>query len=178
MADEDGGSQFSAESGYDEAEPSLAPRAGREPADRHAYASTAGDDVPLQPTELGAQWAELIAPLGLVALTRELAVRGECVALDNGPQACTLRLRVERESLRQPALKDKLQAALEAGLQKPVQIELEAGVPQDSPALRDLARIQARQREVEQIVLDDPIARALMAQFKTARIVPGSIRSH
>ncbi|MCV2364252.1 DNA polymerase III subunit gamma/tau [Paucibacter sp. DJ1R-11] len=179
MGDEDGAAgSYAGGAAFDEGEPAQAPRGSREPAGRQSYASTAGEDVPLQPTELGAQWAALIAPMGLLALTRELAVRSECVALENGPDLCKLRLRVERESLRQPALRDKLQVALEAGLQKPVQIELEAGVPQDSPALRDLARIQARQRQVEQIVLDDPIAQALMTQFKTARIVPGSIRSH
>jgi DNA polymerase-3 subunit gamma/tau len=179
MGDEDGAAgSYAGGAAFDEGELAQTPRGGREPAGRQSYASTAGEDVPLQPTELGAQWAALIAPVGLLALTRELAVRSECVALENGPDLCKLRLRVERESLRQPALRDKLQVALEAGLQKPVQIELEAGVPQDSPALRDLARIQARQRQVEQIVLDDPIAQALMSQFKTARIVPGSIRSH
>jgi len=71
-----------------------------------------------------------------------------------------------------------LQAALVAHLQRPVQIEMEAGVAQDSPALRDLAQAQARQRSLEQIVVKDPLAQALLAQFKTARIVPGSIRSH
>ncbi|WP_271008799.1 DNA polymerase III subunit gamma/tau [Paucibacter sp. B51] len=179
MSDDDGaGASAPQGADGDDFGASAAPRAGRPAPNRQGYASTAGEDVPLQPTELGAQWAELVAPLGLLALTRELAVRSECVGLENGPAGLMVRLRVERESLRQPALRDKLQAALEAGLQMPVQIELEAGVPQDSPALRDLARIQARQREVEQIVINDPFAQTLMAQFKTARIVPGSIRSH
>ena len=57
-------------------------------------------------------------------------------------------------------------------------ILLEPGVATDSPALRDAAQAQTRQRAVEQVVLDDPLAQALMAQFKTARIVPGSIRSN
>ncbi|MCV2351928.1 DNA polymerase III subunit gamma/tau [Paucibacter sp. Y2R2-4] len=147
-------------------------------AERQAYASTAGEDVPLLPTALGERWAELVKPLGLTALTRELAVRSECVGFEEQGETWVWRLRVERESLRQPALRDKLQAALVAHLQRPVQIEMEAGVAQDSPALRDLAQAQARQRSLEQIVVKDPLAQALLAQFKTARIVPGSIRSH
>ncbi|MET0519720.1 MAG: DNA polymerase III subunit gamma/tau, partial [Burkholderiaceae bacterium] len=75
------------------------------------------------------------------------------------------------------ALRDKLQAALEAALSRPVRLEIEAGPADDSPALREAAAAQARQRAIEQIVIDDPLAQALMAQFKTARIVPGSIRS-
>ncbi|MCV2354899.1 DNA polymerase III subunit gamma/tau [Paucibacter sp. B2R-40] len=143
-----------------------------------AYASTAGADVALQPTALGERWAEQIRPMGLLALTRELAVRSECVAVEEQGDVLLWRLRVERESLRQPALKDKLQAALAAFLQRPVLIELEAGVANDSPALRDAAQVQARQRAVEQIVVQDPLAQQLLAQFRTARIVPGSIRSH
>ncbi|MCV2359110.1 DNA polymerase III subunit gamma/tau [Paucibacter sp. TC2R-5] len=143
-----------------------------------AYASTAGADVALHPTPLGERWAEQIRPMGLLALTRELAVRSECVAVEEQGETLLWRLRVERESLRQPALKDKLQAALAAFLQRPVLIELEAGVAHDSPALRDAAQVQARQRAVEQIVVQDPLAQQLLAQFKTARIVPGSIRSH
>jgi DNA polymerase-3 subunit gamma/tau len=147
-------------------------------AEQDAYASTAGADVDLRPTALGERWAEQIRPMGLLALTRELAVRSECVACEEQGETLLWRLRVERESLRQPALKDKLQAALAAFLARPVLIELEAGVAHDSPALRDAAQVQARQRAVEQIVIEDPLAQQLLAQFKTARIVPGSIRSH
>jgi len=156
----------------------MAERASRNGAERRAYQSTAGEDVPLQPTPLGELWAEQIRPMGLAALTRELAVRSQCVGREEEGDTVIWRLRVERESLRQSVLKDKLQAALEVAMQRKVLIELEAGVAHDSPALRDAAVTQARQREVEQIVIRDPLAQALMAQFKTARIVPGSIKSH
>jgi DNA polymerase-3 subunit gamma/tau len=152
---------------------------GAGPIERGAYASTAGADVQLQPTPLGERWHQLITPLGLSALTRELAMQAQGLACEEQQDGLQLwRLRVERESLRQPALKDKLQAALAAALQRPVAIELEAGVALDSPALREMAAAQARQRAVEQIVFEDPLAQALLAQFKTARIVPGSIKHH
>jgi len=153
-------------------------------ADETGYTSTAGRDVALQPTPLGERWQTLIAPLGLTALTRELAMQAQCVGVaDAGEageagEAQTWTLRVERDSLRQPALKDKLQTALVTALQRQMLIVLEAGVATDSPALRDAAQAQTRQRAVEQVVLDDPLAQALMAQFKTAKIVPGSIRSN
>ena len=143
-----------------------------------SYASTAGRDIALQPTPLGERWHVLIAPLGLTALTRELAVQAHCIGVDEQGDAQIWTLRVERDSLRQPALKDKLQTALVTALQRQILIVLEPGVATDSPALRDAAEAQTRQRAVEQVVLDDPLAQALMAQFKTARIVPGSIRSN
>jgi DNA polymerase-3 subunit gamma/tau len=147
--------------------------------DEAGYASTAGRDIALQPTPLGERWQALIAPLGLTALTRELAMQAQCIGVDEQQgEAQTWTLRVERDSLRQPALKDKLQTALVTALQRQILIVLEPGVATDSPALRDAAAAQARQRAVEQVVLDDPLAQALMAQFKTARIVPGSIRSN
>lgn len=147
-------------------------------AEGRAYASTAGTDVALRPTALGERWAEQVQALGLTALTRELAMRAECVGVEEQGDTLLWRLRVERESLRQPALKDKLQAALNDALQRAVLIELEAGVAHDSPGLRAAAQVQARQRSVEQIVIKDPLAQVLLAQFKTARIVAGSIKSH
>jgi DNA polymerase-3 subunit gamma/tau len=151
---------------------------GASAAESRAYASTAGTDVALQPTALGERWAEQVQALGLTALTRELAMRAECVGVEEQGDTLLWRLRVERESLRQPALKDKLQAALSDALQRAVSIDLEAGVAHDSPGLRAAAQVQARQRSVEQIVIKDPLAQVLLAQFKTARIVAGSIKSH
>ena len=57
-----------------------------------------------------------------------------------------------------------------------VELLLEPGTALDSPALRDAAaRAQALQR-AEQTIQTDPVVRDLMTQFKTARIVPGSIK--
>jgi DNA polymerase-3 subunit gamma/tau len=149
-----------------------------EPMREGGYASTAGADVQLQPTPLGERWAGLVKRLSLVAMPRELALQAECTLFDEQADPARYRLKVERESLRQPALKDKLQAAVSALLERAVVIELEAGVAQDSPALRDQAETQARQRQTEQFVFQDPLVQQLLAQFKTARIVPGSIKPH
>jgi DNA polymerase-3 subunit gamma/tau len=59
-----------------------------------------------------------------------------------------------------------------------VQLELEAGVASDTPAQRAGAERTRRQNEAEQIIHNDPLVQALMQQFKTARIVPGSVKFH
>src|SRR5436190_2148413 len=109
---------------------------------------------------------------------RELAMQAQCVAIEASGREQLWRLRVEREMLRAPVHRDKLQAALSQHLQQPVRIEIEAGVAEDSPAIRAGAERERRQREAEQIIHSDPLVQALMAQYKTARIVPGSVKPH
>lgn len=140
------------------------------------YLSTAVEEVTLVPTAFGERWASLVPQLGLNALARELALQAECVAIDDQASPQRWRFRVERESLRQPALQDKLQAALSAHLDVPVQLDIEAGRATDSPALRDTMATRARQRRAETIILEDPEVQQLLSQFKTARILPGSIK--
>ena len=135
----------------------------------------------LQPTALGDQWAALIRPLvadaGITAMARELALQAELLAVqpaEGGGRQWLLR--VERETLRTSALGAKLGAALQSALGEPVQLLVEAGVALDSISRRDgLARQQA-QAAAEQTIQADPAVRELMAQFATARIVPGSIK--
>jgi DNA polymerase-3 subunit gamma/tau len=134
----------------------------------------------LQPTELGERWAALVNTMtqrGLInALVRELAMQGEWLASSAGAHGALWQLRVERESLRTPALRDKLQAAVAVVHGEPVELELIDGVPLDSPALREAAARARAQQQAEQTITSDPVVRELMAQFKTARIVPGSIK--
>ena len=169
-SDEEGGAVMPAEPGGMQAP---VPASGE-----GAYASTGGRDVALQSTALGERWALQVKLLTLVALPRELAMQAECIAVDEQAEPPLWRLRVERESLRQPALVDKLQAALAAALGRAVRMDIEPGIAQDSPALREAAHGQARQREAEQIILQDPFVKEMLSQFKTARIVPGSIKPH
>ena len=49
---------------------------------------------------------------------------------------------------------------------------------EDSTTKREAAERARRQAQAEQIIHDDPLVRALMAQYKTARIVPGSVKPH
>ena len=54
--------------------------------------------------------------------------------------------------------------------------ELDSAVPQDTPARREAAERERRQQQAEATIHNDPLVRDLMTQFKTARIVPGSIK--
>ncbi len=130
----------------------------------------------------GDRWVAVVAALigagRISALVRELAVQAQCLSIDESVSPPIWHLRVEREVLRAGTQRDRLQAALCDYLGGPVVLELSAGVADDSPALRDTAERQRRQREAEQTIQDDPLVQSLMAQFKTARIVPGSVKPH
>lgn len=129
---------------------------------------------------LGDRWYALIKPLteqgSLSALARELATQGGLVAVDNSqtpPRWCVM---VERETLRATPLRDKLATVLASALGHDVELELQAGVPSDSPARRDAAERARQQAAAEETIQNDPVVQTLLAQFKTARIVPGSIK--
>jgi DNA polymerase-3 subunit gamma/tau len=159
----------------DEAELGLAPTA---PAAATPEPTQRANEVPPATTPLGDRWTELVQRLvgagAIGALVRELAVQSECVGFDDA----RIVLRVDRETLRSAANVDKLQAAIGQSLGRAVQLQVEAGTPGDSPARREAAERARRQAEAEQIIADDPLVKALMAQYKTARIVPGSVKPH
>jgi DNA polymerase-3 subunit gamma/tau len=127
-----------------------------------------------------ARWIELVRRMAeagsIVAMVRELAMQAEGVAIIEGAAEPVWRVRVERENLRTPALRERLQAAMADALRAPVRLELEAGAAVDTPAERAADERRRRQAEAEQEIQDDPLVKALLAQYKTARIVPGSVK--
>jgi DNA polymerase III subunit gamma/tau len=134
----------------------------------------------LVPTALGERWAGVVAMLaqrGLVsALVRELAFQAELVLQTDGAQP-RWRLRVERESLTGAGNVDKLRAALAEGLGiATLHLDIERGATTDTPARRDAAERERRLREAEATVRGDPFVQEMLAQFPSARIVPGSIK--
>ncbi|MBW8846456.1 MAG: DNA polymerase III subunit gamma/tau [Burkholderiales bacterium] len=142
--------------------PAQAPAAAREPdAPRRAE---------LRETPEGALWAERIAALNLVGMTGELARQAQALGCTTADGREVWALRVERESLRAPALVAKLEAALDARL------DITAGVAEDSIALRSTARAEAQQRAAEDLAAQHPMTRTLLAQFPSARILPGSVQ--
>jgi DNA polymerase-3 subunit gamma/tau len=148
------------------AEPVPVPASRPQPADEGSE---------LSPTALGERWMAVVQQLKIVALVRELAMQSELVAADEA-DAPLWRLRVERESLRNPALCEKLQAALRDLVHPALRLEVEAGKAQDSPALREAHERDRRQRQAERIIRDDPLVQQLLQRYPTARIVPGSIK--
>jgi len=131
-------------------------------------------------TPLGDRWQALVQRLAaqgsIVALARELAWQAGLVAVDENSTPPRWRLLVERETLRSQVLRDKLAAAVATELGAAVELLLEPGTPEDTPARRDAVERARRQAAAEETIRTDPVVLALMAQFKTARIVPGSIK--
>ena len=122
--------------------------------------------APMVPTEEGDFWhatvRHLVAQQAIVALVRELALQSQLVARDTGHWM----LRVERESLDQPASRERLRAALLAAGHD-VSLSVEVGAVTDSPARRNAAAAQARQRAAEEIILNDPFVQATRHDFPT-----------
>jgi DNA polymerase III subunit gamma/tau len=130
--------------------------------------------VTLNRTPEGDFWhtlvSELVAREAVTALVRELALQSQLVARDEGHWM----LRVERESLNQGANRERLQATLH-GAGHAVGLSIEVGVVSDSPARRNAAAAQARQKAAEEIIHKDSLVQDLMRDFG-AKIVPGSIK--
>ena len=125
-------------------------------------------------------WCALVARLvgagAITAMVRELAMQAECVRVTGDDAGRAWHLRVERENLRTPALRDRLQTAASEAEGHPLRLEIEAVPAVDTPAARDAAERERRQAAAERAIEEDPLVRALMSQYKTARIVPGSVK--
>jgi DNA polymerase-3 subunit gamma/tau len=138
---------------------------------REAQAAAA---APLVTTPEGDFWQQVVGQLvdreAVTALVRELALQSQLVGRDEGHWM----LRVERESLNQPASRDRLRAALHAAGHA-VELSVEVGPVADSPARRQAHAAAERQQAAEQIILNDPFVQRMVRDFG-AKIVPGSIR--
>jgi DNA polymerase-3 subunit gamma/tau len=126
------------------------------------------------PTPEGDFWQATVQQLvereAITALVRELALQAQLVGRDEGHWM----LRVERESLNQPASRERLKNALHAAGHA-VEITVEVGAVSDSPARRNAVAAWQRQQAAEQIILNDPFVQRMQRDFG-AKIVPGSIK--
>jgi DNA polymerase-3 subunit gamma/tau len=158
----------------------------RESRDEQPVARTVIDDQTQQPapaqlvcTPEGDLWLDTVKALieqeRISALVRELALQSQLVATDESSTPAHWLLRIERESLNQGANKERLQTALaEAGHQ--VQLGVELGLVQDTPAKRMAAAAAQALHEAEQVILNDPFAQQMMQEFG-AVIVPGTLKA-
>ena len=126
---------------------------------------------------LGDTWLQLVNQLvaseSVAALTRELALQSQLCSCSEGVWT----LRVERESLCQPAAREKLVLALRAALADAnVELVVELGPVTDSPARRNSAALAERQKAAERLIQDDPFVQDMIRNWG-AKIVPGSIKS-
>jgi DNA polymerase-3 subunit gamma/tau len=113
---------------------------------------------------------QLMEAEAITALVRELALQSQLVACDSAEWL----LRVERESLNQPAARERLQNALQAA-GHPVRLAVQAGAITDSPARRNAQAAAEKQHAAEAVIHNDPFVQAMVRDFG-ARIVPGSIK--
>lgn len=130
--------------------------------------------APLQPTPEGEFWAGVVRQLidagAIAALVRELALQSQLLSRD-GPRWV---LRIERETLNQGNNRERLAAALQS-IGHAVELVVESGTVVDSPARRNAAEAERRQREAEQQILADPFVQTVMRDFG-GTIVPGSLK--
>ncbi len=152
-----------------QAEPGERMQQRQEAAPAHRLAS-AGFTATLEGDFWHATVQQLIADEAITALVRELALQSQLVARDGDHWM----LRVERESLNQPASRERLRAALSAAGHAAT-ISVEVGMVSDSPARRNAAAVAQKQRAAEEIILGDPLVQSMMRDFG-AKIVPGSIK--
>lgn len=137
-----------------------------------------GEPVPVrepQRTAEGDFWFEVVTQLvraeAVAALVRELALQSQLVARDAGQWL----LRVERESLKQGNVAERLAAALQT-LGHAVRLVVEIGPVDDSVSLRLAAEAARLQLQAEQIMRDDPFVQQMMRDFG-GKIVPGSLKA-
>jgi DNA polymerase III subunit gamma/tau len=120
-------------------------------------------------------WVQIVQQLldaqAIGGLVQQLAVQSQCV--EKG--AAHLTLRVGQPSLKSDSARDELQAALQA-MGRAEAIVIEVGPVQDSWARRNTARLEARQRQAEVLITQDPWVQELVAHWG-AKIVPGSIKA-
>jgi len=158
----------------------VAPAASAVAAAVAAQPTAAGDRAQIEGTRAADLWVALVQRLvgagAIAAMMRELAMQAECVRVVGAGAEQVWHLRVERENLRTPALRERLQAAASEAEGHPLRLEIDSAPALDTPAARDAAERDRRQAEAERVIEQDPLVRALMAQYKTARIVPGSVK--
>ncbi|WP_326534246.1 DNA polymerase III subunit gamma/tau [Pseudorhodoferax sp.] len=128
----------------------------------------------LQSTPLGAEWAELVPRLEMVGLARTLALQSQCLQLERGGGAWSVRLRSPSAALQ--AGQARLEAALLKHAGVSVRLQLEAGEVQDSPLLREQAAAQQRQRGAEAEIAGSAELALIQEHFPGARVLPGSIK--
>ena len=150
--------------------------ARRRPAD--ARESTVAAATPT----VGERWAlrcsALIEAGAIAALVRELALQAQCLAIDDDAAASVWRLRVEREIAARAGAGAEAAGGARGLLDRPVRAR-DRG--RRRRATRRRCATPPSARGASRGRADDPrrpVRAGMMAQYKTARIVPGSVKPH
>ena len=130
--------------------------------------------VELIVTEEGEFWAALVRDMAekelINGLVRELALQSQLMGRDTD----RWQLRLERESLNQPAARERLKTAL-ATVGFSVELAFEMGKVTDSPLLRNTLAANERQWAAQALIENDPLVQSMLRDFG-GKIVPGSVK--
>ncbi len=130
---------------------------------------------------LGDAWSDLVGRLvaaeAIGALVRELALQSELQSQQLLQGASVWVLRVERQSLNQPAACEKLQLAMQTLLnpEPPIKLVVDVGPVTDTPARRNAAAQLERHQQAEALIHTDPFVQDMVRNWG-GKVVPGSIK--
>ena len=131
--------------------------------------------VPVEALGWDGDWPALAAKLPLRGVVQQLAQQSELLDCECHGEAFTFALRIPLDTLRSAGSVDKLAAALSEHFGKTVRVTTEIGAVAHTANAAAVAEREARQREAEENMRNDPFVQTLMREFG-ATIVPGSIR--
>ncbi len=151
------------------------------PAPSGVAESSAGIAAP--PSAGDSDWAGIVAALKLAGVSRELA--NNCVLGERDDDRLVLLLDPNGASLSTQATRERLGKALNDYFGRPMRVEIRhlearpvdmpAASLADTPARRRERDDQARQRDAEQAIMNDPLVQEVQQAFD-ATPLPGSIR--
>ncbi|MES2932453.1 MAG: DNA polymerase III subunit gamma/tau C-terminal domain-containing protein, partial [Pseudomonadota bacterium] len=140
----------------------------------------ADDDVPyiLQPIpglQWDGNWPALAAQLPVRGVAQQLALQAELIKCEHDSDGAQFHVRVPIETLRSSSNVDKLAAALTEHFSQPVRVTSEIGLVRHTASQEAQAQRDARQRQAEHAIQDDPFVQDVMREFG-ATLVQGSVK--
>jgi DNA polymerase-3 subunit gamma/tau len=120
-------------------------------------------------------WPLLAGALPVRGVAQQLAQQSELVRCDVSNAIPLFHLRVAVETLLAAGSVDKLAAALTEQFGRTVRVSTEIGMVEQTANVAALAEREARQKQTEESMKNDPFVQTLMREFG-ATIVPGSIK--
>ena len=120
-------------------------------------------------------WPALAAALPLRGVAQQLALQTELIECQHADHATNFSLRVPIDTLRASGNTDKLSLALSQHFGRRVTVEIDLGPVRHTAGAHAQTEREARQREAEHTIENDPFVRSVMRDLG-AIVVPGSIR--
>jgi DNA polymerase-3 subunit gamma/tau len=108
-------------------------------------------------------------------VAQQLALQSELLRVEDAGGGIDCYLRIPLETLLSGASADKLAAAMSAHFERPVRVNTEIGPVRHTASALAASEREARQRQAEQAIQNDPFVQGMMRDFGAA-IVPGSIK--